>query len=101
MKFTLSKTASQSILTQALKTCNVKARGEADSEFLIFYDKGDLFIRSVNDTAEQTIKLRAHEIDAERGHAERGDASRRVGAEDDHRVTPRHTVIYAWACANV
>jgi len=69
MKFTLSKTASQSVLAQALKTCNVKAKGEADSEFLIFYEKGDLFIRSVNDTAEQTIKLRAHEVDAQSGDA--------------------------------
>jgi DNA polymerase III sliding clamp (beta) subunit (PCNA family) len=69
MKFTLSKTTSQSVLAQALKTCNIKAKGEADSEFLIFYNQGDLFIRSVNDTAEQTIKLRAHEIDAQNGDA--------------------------------
>jgi len=64
MKFTLSKTTAQSVLSQALKTCNTKAKGEADSEFLIYYEGGNLFIKSVNDNAEQTIKLPAHAIEA-------------------------------------
>lgn len=67
MKFTLSKTTAQSVLTQALKTCNTKAKGEADSEFLIYYESGNLYVKSVNDTAEQTIKLPAHQIEAEDG----------------------------------
>lgn len=67
MKFTLSKTTAQSVLNQALKTCNIKAKGEADSEFLVYYEGGDLFVKSVNDTAEQTIKLPAHAIDAQSG----------------------------------
>lgn len=67
MKFTLSKTTSQSVLNQAIKTCNTKAKGEADSEFLVFYEGGNLFIKSVNDTAEQTIKLPAHAIEAQDG----------------------------------
>jgi len=67
MKFTLSKTTAQPVLSQALKTCNTKAKGEADSEFLIFYEGGNLYIKSVNDTAEQTVKLPAHGIDATAG----------------------------------
>jgi DNA polymerase III sliding clamp (beta) subunit (PCNA family) len=67
MKFILSKTTAQPILIQALKTCNTKAKGEADSEFLIYYESGNLYIKSVNDTAEQTIKLPAHGIEAENG----------------------------------
>ena len=69
MKFTLSKTTAQSVLNQALKTCNTKAKGEADSEFLVFYEGGNLYIKSVNDTAEQTIKLPAHGIEANKGDA--------------------------------
>jgi len=69
MKFTLSKTTAQSILAQALKTCNTKAKGQADSEFLVFYEGGNLFVKSVNDTAEQTIKLPAHGIEAKNGDA--------------------------------
>jgi DNA polymerase III sliding clamp (beta) subunit (PCNA family) len=64
MEFTLSKTTAQPVLIQALKTCNTKAKGEADSEFLFFYEGGNLYVKSVNDTAEQTIKLPAHGINA-------------------------------------
>jgi len=65
MRFNLTRTTALAVLTQALKTCNTKAKGEADSEFLFQHKDGDLYVTSLNDTAEQTIKLPTYDLEVE------------------------------------
>ena len=67
MKFTLVRNTAQVALAQALKTCNTKAVGKADSEFLIREAAGQLSVTSLNDTAEQTLVLQAEGLKADDG----------------------------------
>jgi DNA polymerase III sliding clamp (beta) subunit (PCNA family) len=60
MKFALSRSVALTVLGQALKTCDTKAKGEADSEFLITVGNGakpNLVVTSLNAVAEQTVEL--------------------------------------------
>lgn len=57
MKFTLTRSAALHILRQALKTCNTKAKGQPDSEFLFQVKEGALALTSLNETAEQLLTL--------------------------------------------
>jgi DNA polymerase III sliding clamp (beta) subunit (PCNA family) len=53
------------ILKQALKTCNIRAKGKADSEFLISRKEGMLHILSMNEISEQKISFNCESIDSE------------------------------------
>jgi DNA polymerase III sliding clamp (beta) subunit (PCNA family) len=62
MKFTLNTALALTLFSQALKTCNVKAKGQPDSEFL-FEKIGDkLTITSFNETSEQKIIIPTNSI---------------------------------------
>ena len=63
MKITFSRTSTLPILKQALKTCNTKSKGKADSEFLIYKEDDILKITSINEISEQTITLPHEQID--------------------------------------
>ena len=55
MKFTLNTNIALATFSQALKTCNIKSKGQPDSEFL-FSKLGDkLTVTSLNETSEQQI----------------------------------------------
>lgn len=57
MKFTLNTSVALALFSQALKTCNVKSKGQPDSEFL-FEKVGDkLTVTSLNETSEQQIVI--------------------------------------------
>jgi DNA polymerase III sliding clamp (beta) subunit (PCNA family) len=51
------------ILKQALKTCNTKSKGKADSEFLIYKKDEILYIVSINEISEQSIILPYESLD--------------------------------------
>lgn len=55
MKFTLNTGIAISIFSQALKTCNVKSKGQPDSEFLFEKNDKELTVTSLNETCEQKI----------------------------------------------
>ena len=57
MKFTLTRSTALQVLRQALRTCNTKAKGQADSEFLFQPDNDVLYVTSLNETAEQHLIL--------------------------------------------
>ena len=62
MKFTLNTSVALALFSQALKTCNVKSKGQPDSEFL-FEKTGDkLTITSLNETSEQQIVVPTNSI---------------------------------------
>lgn len=55
MKFTLNTNIALAIFSQALRTCNVKSKGQPDSEFLFLKEKDKLTVTSMNETSEQKI----------------------------------------------
>lgn len=55
MKFTLNTNIALAIFSQALRTCNVKSKGQPDSEFLFVKEKDQLTVTSINETSEQKI----------------------------------------------
>lgn len=55
MKFTLNTGIAIAIFSQALKTCNVKSKGQPDSEFLFEKTDKELTVTSLNETCEQKI----------------------------------------------
>ena len=62
MKFTLNTSVALALFSQALKTCNVKSKGQPDSEFL-FEKTGDkLTVTSLNETSEQQIVMPTNSI---------------------------------------
>ena len=63
MKITFSRTSTLPILKQALKTCNTKSKGKADSEFLVYSEDNVLKITSINEISEQTIILPHEQMD--------------------------------------
>lgn len=63
MKITFSRTSTLPILKQALKTCNTKSKGKADSEFLVYSEDNVLKITSINEISEQTIVLPHEQMD--------------------------------------
>ncbi|MFK5004645.1 hypothetical protein, partial [Klebsiella pneumoniae] len=65
MKFTVSRSIAFNVLSQLLKTCDVKAKGKPDSEFLFEERKGLLFVTATNDKCQQTIKLDTTSFKAE------------------------------------
>jgi DNA polymerase III sliding clamp (beta) subunit (PCNA family) len=67
MDFTLKRSTALASLAQALKTCNTKAVGRADSEFLFREADGALTVTSLNDTTEQTLTLPVASMNAEPG----------------------------------
>ena len=62
MKFTLNTSIALSLFSQALKTCNVKAKGQPDSEFLFVKTDDVLTVTSFNETSEQQIKIPTNSI---------------------------------------
>jgi DNA polymerase III sliding clamp (beta) subunit (PCNA family) len=63
LKITFSRTSTLPILKQALKTCNTKSKGKADSEFLVYSEDNVLKITSINEISEQTIILPHEQMD--------------------------------------
>jgi DNA polymerase III sliding clamp (beta) subunit (PCNA family) len=63
LKITFSRTSTLPILKQALKTCNTKSKGKADSEFLVYSEDNVLKITSINEISEQTIVLPHEQMD--------------------------------------
>lgn len=63
MKFTLTRSTALTVLKQALKTCNTKAKGTADSEFLFEPIDGILYVTALNDTTEQNLILPCEGLD--------------------------------------
>jgi DNA polymerase III sliding clamp (beta) subunit (PCNA family) len=57
MKFNLTRSTALLTLKQSLRTCNTKAKGQADSEFLFQPSNDVLYVTSLNETAEQNIVL--------------------------------------------
>ena len=55
MKFTLNTNIALAIFSQALKTCNIKSKGQPDSEFLFVKKDDKLTVTSMNETSEQII----------------------------------------------
>ncbi len=55
MKFTLNTNIALAIFSQALRTCNVKSKGQPDSEFLFVKENDKLTVTSMNETSEQKI----------------------------------------------
>jgi DNA polymerase-3 subunit beta len=69
MKFTLTRSTALTVLKQALKTCNTKAKGQADSEFLFKPDDNALLVTSLNETSEQNIVLQCSDLEFEQGES--------------------------------
>ena len=67
MKFAINRAVALHTLSQLLKTCNVKAKGDPDSEFLFRVKKGKLYATSINDKSEQTLLIETTRLDAEDG----------------------------------
>ena len=67
MKFEFLKAIGLSVFGQLLKTCNTKAKGEPDSEFLFTIKGGQLYARSSNDKSEQTILLETTRLQGDDG----------------------------------
>ena len=55
MKFTLNTSVASNVFNQALKTCNIKSKGQPDSEFLFEKTDKQLTVTSLNDISEQCI----------------------------------------------
>jgi DNA polymerase-3 subunit beta len=69
MKFTLTRSTALQVLKQALRTCNTKAKGQADSEFLFKPDQDKLLVTSLNETAEQNLILPCEDLEYLPGEA--------------------------------
>lgn len=67
MKFTLNTNMALALFSQALKTCNVKSKGQPDSEFLFEKIDDNLTITSLNETSEQQISVPTISISGEDG----------------------------------
>lgn len=67
MKFTLNTNMALALFSQALKTCNVKSKGQPDSEFLFEKINDNLTITSLNETSEQQISVPTISISGEDG----------------------------------
>jgi len=67
MKFTLSRSAALTMLQQALKTCDTKAKGQLASEFLFkpTDDESYLTVTSFTDFAEQNIQVAIEDLELE------------------------------------
>jgi DNA polymerase III sliding clamp (beta) subunit (PCNA family) len=67
MKFTLNTSLALMLFSQALRTCNVKAKGQPDSEFLFNKEGDKLTITSFNETSEQQIIVPTNSISGSDG----------------------------------
>lgn len=66
LKFLLNKTSALLVLQQANKTCS-KDKESIDSDFLIEFKEGQLFVTSLNEHMQQTVVLPAHNLECEAG----------------------------------
>jgi DNA polymerase III sliding clamp (beta) subunit (PCNA family) len=55
MKFTLNTNVALAAFSQALRTCNIKSKGQPDSEFLFVKEEDKLTVTSMNETSDQKI----------------------------------------------
>jgi DNA polymerase III sliding clamp (beta) subunit (PCNA family) len=67
MKFTLNTPLALTLFSQALKTCNVKSKGQPDSEFLFVKSDNVLTITSLNETSEQQIVIPTNSLSGDDG----------------------------------
>lgn len=63
MKFTLNRSNTLPLLSQALRTCNLKNKGEVDSMFLFELLNGKINLTSADKNAEQIMTLSVLDID--------------------------------------
>ena len=57
MKFIINKESTLHKFKQLLKTCNSKAKGTTDADFLFQAKDGEMYVSSINDKSEQKIKI--------------------------------------------
>jgi DNA polymerase III sliding clamp (beta) subunit (PCNA family) len=67
MKFTLNTSIALASFSQALRTCNVKSKGQPDSEFLFEKNADKLTVTSLNETSEQQIVVPTVSISGDDG----------------------------------
>jgi DNA polymerase III sliding clamp (beta) subunit (PCNA family) len=67
MEFKVNRVRASLALAQSFETCNAKAKGDIDSFLLFRESKGDIMVYSMNDRAEQVVRLPVEDLQAENG----------------------------------